>query len=179
MKTCGFPYCATCATYDNVGDMSTHHAEQEAWIPGTASLGARLALIRQSQGWNIKEAALACGIPPASWTGWELHGMEPRKFAEAAGKISARTGVDDYWIMTGKEPGAGGVRPRKISGGPLEGAAAKKSFLGESNSGPFHYKRNESVVIPFPSRHGLAEESADGGTLDAQIIAFPTQGQAA
>jgi transcriptional regulator with XRE-family HTH domain len=149
--------------------MSTQHAEQ-AWIPTTDSLGARLALIRQGMGWNIKEAALACGIPAASWTEWETNGRKPRDLEVAAMKIAARTGVDDYWIMTGRDT-------HKISGGPLVGAAAEnESFLGESNSRPFHYKQNEPVVLPFPAR---PEPPSDDRDTDATVIPFPAQGHAA
>jgi transcriptional regulator with XRE-family HTH domain len=148
--------------------MSTQHAvdepTEEAWIPTTDSLGARLALIRQRMGWNIKEAALACDIPPASWTDWELNGRKPRDLEEAATKIARRTGADDYWIMTGRYP------QNKISGGPLEGATArqKKSFLSESNRRPFHYKGDESNVLPFPSRP-ITESLPD---IDARIYQF-------
>ena len=53
--------------------------------------------------WNVKEAALACGIAPQSWRHWELSGSEPRKFAEVAQRISECTGVDEYWLVMGVE----------------------------------------------------------------------------
>ncbi|WP_143588469.1 helix-turn-helix domain-containing protein [Tersicoccus sp. Bi-70] len=81
--------------------MSTQVAEM--WIPTTETFAARLALIRWRMGWNMKEAALACGFPQQVWRGWELHNRSPRHFAEIAQQISERTGVDDYWIMTGKQ----------------------------------------------------------------------------
>lgn len=75
----------------------------EDWVPDTSSFGARLALIRQRLGWNMKEAALACGFSQQSWRGWELRGSDPRGFADVARKISERTGVNEYWIMTGRQ----------------------------------------------------------------------------
>ncbi len=53
--------------------------------------------------WNLKEAALACNVPQGSWREWELFDRVPRNLVEVAGKISARTGYDDYWIMTGNQ----------------------------------------------------------------------------
>lgn len=83
--------------------------------------------------------------------------------------IEEATGISADYLWSGQQP----ARRTKISGGPLEGAAAKKeSFLSESNRRPFHYKRDGSVVIPFPSRPGLTEESAAGGH-EATIINFP------
>jgi hypothetical protein len=80
----------------------------ESFVPRTNSFGARLALIRWHMGWNMKEAALACGFSQQSWRGWELLGHDPRGFAEVAERISERTGIDEYWILTGKEQPAGG-----------------------------------------------------------------------
>lgn len=75
----------------------------ESWVPKTDAFGARLALIRWKMGWNMKEAALACGFSQQSWRGWELQGYDPRGLQRVAEQIAARTGVDDYWIMTGRE----------------------------------------------------------------------------
>lgn len=74
------------------------------FVPRTNTFGARLALIRWQMGWNMKEAALACGFSQQSWRGWELQGHDPRGFADVAERIAERTGVDEYWILTGKEP---------------------------------------------------------------------------
>lgn len=71
---------------------------QQGWVPGTASFGARLALVRHRMGWNIKEAALACGVPPASWRAWELNGSSPRDMVNIAIRISKRSGCDTYWL---------------------------------------------------------------------------------
>ena len=75
------------------------------WVPRVDSLGARLALVRHTMGWNIKEAALACGLPQGSWREWELNGRDPRGLERAAARISERTGCDEYWLMTGKTNG--------------------------------------------------------------------------
>ncbi|WP_354187842.1 helix-turn-helix transcriptional regulator [Arthrobacter sp. UYCu712] len=91
----------------------------ESFVPRTNSFGARLALIRWQMGWNMKEAALACGFSQQSWRGWELQGHDPRGFAEVAERISERTGIDEYWILTGKEQSAG-------PGGPGEGESSPK-----------------------------------------------------
>lgn len=82
---------------------------QARWVPDAATFGARLALVRQKMGWNLKEAALACGLPSGSWREWELHGREPRGLNAIATKIADRTGCDDYWLMTGRpSPGGSG-----------------------------------------------------------------------
>jgi hypothetical protein len=85
--------------------MTTQTEEPLRWVPRVDSLGARLALVRHKMGWNIKEAALACGLPPGSWREWELHGRDPRGLERAAARISERTGCDEYWLMTGKTNG--------------------------------------------------------------------------
>jgi transcriptional regulator with XRE-family HTH domain len=72
------------------------------WVPDAGKFAARLALIRHYMGWNLKEAALACGFPPGSWREWELHNREPRGLVDIAARIAERTGVDKYWLMTGE-----------------------------------------------------------------------------
>lgn len=83
--------------------METARVHQAPQPPSLDSFGARLAIIRWAQRWNLKEAALACNLPQASWREWELFDRAPRNIVEVAGKIAARTGYDDYWIMTGKQ----------------------------------------------------------------------------
>ena len=87
----------------------------ESFVPRTNSFGARLALIRWQMGWNMKEAALACGFSQQSWRGWELQGHDPRGFAEVAERIAKRTGIDEYWILTGKELSTGPGGPGETS----------------------------------------------------------------
>lgn len=77
-----------------------------AWVPTTAVFGARLALIRQHEGWNIKEAALACRIPEASWRSWE-NGARPREYDSVCRLIAERTACDFYWLLAG-DTGPGG-----------------------------------------------------------------------
>ncbi len=77
------------------------------WIPDDQTLGARLALVRQRFGWNMKEAALACAIPQNSWREWELRERVPRDYPGMMQKIAGRTGVDLLWLMTGRQPGPG------------------------------------------------------------------------
>lgn len=73
------------------------------WVPTTSKFAARLALVRHRMGWNLKEAALACGLPQGSWREWELKGRDPRGMQDVVDKIAEHTGVDDYWLMTGRE----------------------------------------------------------------------------
>lgn len=73
------------------------------WVPTLSSFASRLAVVRHEMGWNAKEAALACGLPAASWREWELNGREPRGIQKIVAQISARTGVDEYWLLMGKD----------------------------------------------------------------------------
>jgi transcriptional regulator with XRE-family HTH domain len=70
------------------------------------TFGARLALVRQKMGWNIKEAATACGLPPQSWRGWEISGREPHRKDTIAMTIATRTNVDFLWLAHGPNRGA-------------------------------------------------------------------------
>src|SRR6185295_7276297 len=84
---------------------SIHAAAPETpvpWIPDDDSFGARLALVRWRMAWNMKEAALACGVPAASWRLWEQSAM-PRNFIDIARRISDRTGCDYGWLVGGSE----------------------------------------------------------------------------
>ncbi|BCJ45367.1 hypothetical protein GCM10010168_86360 [Actinoplanes ianthinogenes] len=72
----------------------------EGWTVDDSQFGARLALVRQRMRWNIKEAAQACGIAPASWASWE-DGAMPRKYTEICEKIAARTGANYLWLVAG------------------------------------------------------------------------------
>lgn len=97
------------------------------WVPSTEQFGARLALVRQSQHWNIKEAALACGIPEASWRSWEK-GAKPRDMVEVCHDIADRTGVDFYWLIAGPS----GFEHRPISSDRASSAQNLK-WLGEND----------------------------------------------
>lgn len=91
-------------------DMTTDAMDVGWTASDRDSFGARLALIRQRKGWgNVKEAALACGIPPESWRGWERDGALPRDLVAVARKISDATGCGESWLISG--PPRGGGRP--------------------------------------------------------------------
>jgi len=124
------------------------------FVPRTNSFGARLALIRWQMGWNMKEAALACGFSQQSWRGWELQGHDPRGFAEVAERIADRTGVDEYWILTGKESAG----PSDPDGGELH-----PKSKAVSNHEPLDYKvgvsaEEESNVVQLPFRRQPAAD---------------------
>lgn len=90
---------------------------QTKWVPRPDTFGARLALVRWRMGWNLKEAALACGFPEGNWREWETNGRVPRNIAEVALQISEHTrGVDDYWLMTGRMSGAFPDGPGSVTG---------------------------------------------------------------
>lgn len=93
-------------------DMSLNTDDTTKWIPSSKSFGARLALVRHGMGWNISEAAEACGIPEGNWREWELKGRNPQKLTEIVDKIAAAAlNVDDYWLLTGKPSGIFPDRP--------------------------------------------------------------------
>ncbi len=80
---------------------TTRHA-QPGWIPQAGSFAARLALLRHQMGWsNVKEAALACGLPIESWRSWEKDGRQPRNLLRVVSTISTVSGVDYYWLLDG------------------------------------------------------------------------------
>lgn len=73
------------------------------WTADDGTFGARLALIRQRMQWgNVKEAAIACGLPPESWRTWERDGVAPRRIVDIAEQIAAKTGCDYLWLLTGR-----------------------------------------------------------------------------
>jgi len=80
----------------------TIQTEAQKWIPRDNTFGARLALLRQRFGWNLKEASLNCGLPQNAWLEWESKGRVPRNLPDVALQISKYTDVDDYWLMTGR-----------------------------------------------------------------------------
>ena len=72
-----------------------------AWVPPN-TFGARLALIRQAKGWNVIEAANACGLPDQSWRNWE-DGRSPRDLQAVAEKIAKAVPCDYVWLLAGVE----------------------------------------------------------------------------
>ena len=82
--------------------------ERGTWVPTDATFGARLALIRQHMQWgNVQEAALACGLPVASWRNWERDGRLPRDLISISGKIASATGCDQSWLAGLPQPSTG------------------------------------------------------------------------
>lgn len=87
-------------------------AEPAGWVPALDTFAARLALVRQRMGWNIKEAALGCALPPSSWRGWELAGSRPHNYVEVCRAIASATGCDYRWLVDGNFPPPEGALPR-------------------------------------------------------------------
>jgi excisionase family DNA binding protein len=85
-------------------------AVSRGWVPDGQTFGARLALVRYTMGWNLKEAALACGFSATTWRGWELSGHVPRDFMDKAHGIARTAGCDVQWLIG-------------IDHGPFEGRA--------------------------------------------------------
>lgn len=116
-------------------------------MPLGDSFAARLAMIRHEMGWNLKEAALACGFPPGSWREWELRGRDPRGLVEIAERIAERTGVDHYWLMTGRV--SPGTPPDPQPAPPTysrRGGARSKLPRVDSNHQPSGYRPEVAVV---------------------------------
>lgn len=74
-------------------------APSEPWVP-TDTFGSRLALIRQHFGWNVLEAATACGLNDQTWRNWEA-GTSPRGMDKVARQIADATGCDYRWLLVG------------------------------------------------------------------------------
>lgn len=105
----------------------TTEATSRGWRPDDSSFGARLALVRQRMGWgNVKEAALACGLPVESWRNWERDGREPRSYIAVCQKISERTGADMAWLA-GMPLGAAGYDELGPAGAVTRGNRAAES----------------------------------------------------
>jgi hypothetical protein len=89
-------------TTEVLGSTTAKPEPPAPWIPTDSTFGARLALIRQHMAWgNVKEAALACGLPPESWRTWERDGVEPRGLTRIARQISNAVGCDYGWLVGG------------------------------------------------------------------------------
>lgn len=73
--------------------------DDDPWVP-IDSFGARLALVRQHLGLNVKEAAKRCDINDQSWRNWEA-GKAPRGMDRVARKIATALAVDYTWLMVG------------------------------------------------------------------------------
>jgi hypothetical protein len=95
--------------------MTTSETEHATWVP-TLTFAAKLALIRHKMGWNIKQAAIACGLPPQSWRGWELQGRLPHDIRATARRISMRTQCDYDWLLDEPTESDGLPRQQTIVG---------------------------------------------------------------
>jgi hypothetical protein len=89
---------ARLARYVHTYAMSTPVAH---WVPDVEDFSARLVLIRHEMKWNLKEAALACGVRAQSWRDWELAGRRPRDYEGVCKQIAERTGCNLIWLMAG------------------------------------------------------------------------------
>jgi transcriptional regulator with XRE-family HTH domain len=78
------------------------------WRPDLSAFGARLALVRQRMGWNVKEAADHCRLPPQSWRSWEA-GRTPRDLVAVCQRIAETTGADVAWLLGLPDDSASGV----------------------------------------------------------------------
>lgn len=76
--------------------------DESPWTPDD-TFGARLALIRQRMGWNMTEAAQACGTTDQSWRNWETGEAKPRAMDDAVAAIAKATGCNPVWLMFGNE----------------------------------------------------------------------------
>jgi transcriptional regulator with XRE-family HTH domain len=73
----------------------------DPWVPPN-TFGARLAMIRQARGWNVRQAAEHCKVPEQSWHNWE-DGKSPRDLAAKAQEIAERVPCDYVWLLAGVE----------------------------------------------------------------------------
>lgn len=93
--------------------MNTH---AHNWVPRTGNFATRLVLVRHEMGWNVKEAALACGIKPQSWREWELSGRRPRDYEGICRQIAERTACNLIWLLAGDpNPGLSGPVTRWLA----------------------------------------------------------------
>jgi transcriptional regulator with XRE-family HTH domain len=83
--------------------MTTVRETDRGWVPSAESFGARLALVRNHLGLNVKAAAERAGMDHSSWGTWE-RGRQPRDLLEKARKISDALGCDYLWLLTGTPP---------------------------------------------------------------------------
>jgi len=74
---------------------------QPAWTP-EGTFPERLALIRNRHRWNMKEAALACGVSPATWRTWEF-GASPHNYVDVCHQIAERSDTDFMWLLSGSD----------------------------------------------------------------------------
>lgn len=124
--------------------MSIHPAEKFAqW-----DLSDRLSKALKVSGLKVQDMAEYLGVSRGSVGNWINGRVVPS--TQTIRLWALRTGAPYEWLKDGT-PITGG------DGGPGE------SFLGESNSRPFHYKRN---VMQFPGE--ISAELGYGADLEQQ-----------
>ncbi|BBY84197.1 helix-turn-helix transcriptional regulator [Mycolicibacterium pulveris] len=103
---------------------------QMDWVPDTEDFSVRLALIRHGKRWNMKEAALACGVKPQSWREWELHGRRPQDYEAICKQIAQVAQCNLVWLMTGHRllPPDPPAAPANPFSGPQAGGAQVHHF---------------------------------------------------
>lgn len=69
------------------------------WIPQD-DFRARLALVRNRMGWNVKDAGELTGVGDVNWRNWE-RGKHPRNLEDVCRKIAAACGCSYQWLMLG------------------------------------------------------------------------------
>ena len=52
-------------------------------------------------GWNLKEAAMACGLSPQCWREWELSGRRPHDYEGVCKQVAVSTGCNLMWLLIG------------------------------------------------------------------------------
>jgi hypothetical protein len=125
------------------------------WTADDGTFGARLALIRQRMQWgNVKEAALACGVPVESWRTWERDGRVPRNIVQIARQISEQTGCDYLWLLIGQQ---------------VEGSAVVSS---SGNTGQTTVPTLETPVRPTLNSHPKRAVPSASSRRPARTIPF-------
>lgn len=141
---------AICAKSRKLCSMTAVHGEPHAanagtgWTVDDSEFGARLALVRQRMKWNIKEAAVECGVPAASWASWEAGSM-PRRYSEICGKIADRTGADYFWLMAGSSRRLSDNQKSLKQISESVPQAVEPSVAGHPSSRPFGSSRRDST----------------------------------
>lgn len=138
-------------------DMTVNDVEPtKGWTADDSTFGARLALIRQRMAWgNVKEAAVACGLPPESWRTWERDNVAPRRVVEVAAIISEKTGCDFGWLLAGQRLTTY-VATRGAQGDRINDRKATLSDRTRPNGGPTHSIPKQATRRPARLTSALA-----------------------